>query len=77
MQKETRIHLIHSAFMAKYIKQEMIDLSGKGEEKIYYRMQSEGNIGFREFAQFVGKQNNVMNRALVESVLTYAADAMA
>ena len=28
--------------MAKYIKQEMIDLSGKGEEKIYYRMQSEG-----------------------------------
>jgi predicted histone-like DNA-binding protein len=63
--------------MAKYIKQEMIDLSGKGEEKIYYRMQSEGNIGFREFAQFVGKHNNVMNRALVESVLTYAADAMA
>ena len=63
--------------MAKYIKQEMIDLSGKGEEKIYYRMQSEGNVGFREFAQFVGKHNNVMNRALVESVLTYAADAMA
>ena len=63
--------------MAKYIKQEMIDLSGKGEEKIYYRMQSEGNIGFKEFAQFVGKHNNVMNKALVESVLTYAADAMA
>ena len=63
--------------MAKYIKQEMIDLSGKGEEKIYYRMQSEGNVGFKEFAQFVGKHNNVMNRALVESVLTYAADAMA
>ena len=63
--------------MAKYIKQEMIDLSGKGEEKIYYRMQSEGNVGFKEFAQFVGKHNNVMNKALVESVLTYAVDAMA
>ena len=27
--------------MAKYIKQEMIDLSGKGEEKAYYRLQPE------------------------------------
>lgn len=63
--------------MTKYIKQEMIDLSGQGEEKIYYRMKSEGNIDFKEFAQFVGKHNNMINRALVESVLTYATDAMA
>ena len=63
--------------MAKYIKQEMIDLSGKGEEKAYYRMQSEGNIGFKEFAQFVGKNNHVMNRALVENVLSCAMESMA
>ena len=37
--------------MAKYIKQEMVDLSGKGEEKIYYRLQTERNINFTELAQ--------------------------
>ena len=63
--------------MAKYIKQEMIDLSGKGEEKVYYRMQSEGNIGFKEFAQYVGRHNNVMNKALVENVMAYAMESMA
>ena len=35
--------------MAKYIKQEMKDLSGKGEEKVYYRLQTERNINFKEF----------------------------
>ena len=34
--------------MAKYIKQEMNDLSGKGEEKVYYRLQTERNISFNE-----------------------------
>jgi predicted histone-like DNA-binding protein len=63
--------------MAKYIKQEMIDLSGKGEEKAYYRMQSEGNIGFKEFAQFVGKNNHVMSKVLVENVLSCAMESMA
>ena len=30
--------------MTKYIKQEMVDLSGKGEEKVYYRTMYNGNI---------------------------------
>ena len=63
--------------MAKYIKQEMIDLSGNGKEKVYYRMQSEGNISFKKFAQIVGKHNKLMNKALVESVLINAADTLA
>ena len=63
--------------MAKYIKQEMVDLGGKGEEKAYYRMQSEGNVGFKEFAQFVGKNNHVMSKALVENVLSCAMESMA
>lgn len=63
--------------MAKYIKQEMIDLSGQGEEKIYYRLKTEGNIGFKELAEYVGRHNNLMNRGLVENVMAHVVDAMA
>ena len=63
--------------MAKYIKQEMLDLSGKGEEKIYYRMKTEGNISFKEFAKEVNKHNSMMNRGLVENVITNAMDVLA
>lgn len=30
--------------MAKYIKQQMSDLNGKGEDKSYYRIQKYGNV---------------------------------
>lgn len=63
--------------MAKYIKQEMLDLSGKGEEKIYYRMKTEGNISFKDFAKEVNKHNSMMNRGLVENVITNAMDVLA
>ena len=63
--------------MAKYIKQEMIDLSGKGEEKIYYRLQTERNIGFDEFAQEIESRHEIMNRGLVKNVMTHVVDAMA
>ena len=62
--------------MAKYIKQEMIDLSGQGEEKIYYRLKTERNIGFKELAEYVGRHNNLMNRGLVENVMAHVVDAM-
>ena len=35
--------------MAKYIKQEMNDLNGKGETKAYYRLQTTRNIDATEF----------------------------
>lgn len=63
--------------MAKYIKQEMIDLSGKGEEKIYYRLQTERNIGFDELAQEIELRHRIMNRGLVKNVMTHVVDAMA
>lgn len=63
--------------MAKYIKQEMIDLSGKGEEKIYYRLQTERNIGFDELAQEIELRHRVVNRGLVKNVMTHVVDAMA
>ena len=53
--------------MAKYIKQEMIDLSGKGEEKVYYRLQTERNIDFKELTQQIEEHHNLMNRGLVNS----------
>ena len=63
--------------MAKYIKQEMIDLSGKGEEKVYYRLQTERNIDFNELAQQIEEHHNLMNRGLVKSVMAYMVDEMA
>ena len=63
--------------MAKYIKQEMIDLSGKGEEKIYYRLQTERNIDFNELAQEIELRHGNINRGLVKNVMTHVVDAMA
>lgn len=63
--------------MAKYIKQEMVDLSGKGEEKIYYRLQTERNIDFTELAQQIEQHHNLMNRGLVMNVMSHIVDEMA
>ena len=63
--------------MAKYIKQEMIDLSGKGEEKVYYRLQSERNIDFKALAEYVGRHNGMMSKGLVINVMEHVVDAMA
>ena len=63
--------------MAKYIKQEMIDLSGKGEERVYYRLQTERNIDFKELTQQIEEHHNLMNRGLVNSVMAYVVDEMA
>ena len=63
--------------MAKYIKQEMNDLSGKGEKKVYYRLQTERNIGFDELVQEIESRHGMMNRGLVKNVMTHIVDAMA
>ena len=63
--------------MAKYIKQEMNDLSGKGEEKVYYRLQTERNISFNELTQQIEEHHGMMNRGLVKNVMTHVVDTMA
>ena len=63
--------------MAKYIKQEMTDLSGKGEEKVYYRLQTERNIDFKALAEYVGHHNGMMSKGLVINVMEHVVDAMA
>lgn len=63
--------------MAKYIKQEMSDLSGKGEEKVYYRMKIKRNIDTKEFAAEVNRYNSMMNKALVENVMVNSMEVLA
>ena len=63
--------------MAKYIKQEMTDLSGKGEEKVYYRLQSKRNIDFEELTEHVGRHNGMMSRGLIVNVMEHVVDVMA
>ena len=63
--------------MAKYIKQEMNDLNGKGKEKVYYRLQTERNISFNEFTQQIEQHHGIMHRGLVKNVMTHVVDAMA
>ena len=55
----------------------MIDLSGKGEEKVYYRLQTERNIDFKELTQQNEEHHNLMKRGLVNSVMAYVVDEMA
>lgn len=63
--------------MAKYIKQEMTDLSGKGEEKVYYRLQSQRNIDFTELAEYIARHRGMMTKGLIMNVMEHVVDAMA
>ena len=75
--KKINNHLIHLTFMAKYIKQEMIDLSGKSKGKVYYRLQTKRNIDFDEFTRIIESYYGIMNRGLVKNVMIHVVDTMA
>ena len=55
--------------MAKYIKQEMPDIAGKGENAVYYRMQTERNIGAAEFIEKVASSGTGLSEGAVTHVL--------
>ena len=55
--------------MAKYIKQEMPDIAGKGEHQVYYRMQTERNIGAAEFVEEVTGLGTGLSEGAVTHVL--------
>ena len=63
--------------MAKYIKQEMNDLTGSGEKRAYYRMKIERNVDMDEFMERVAYPGSGLNRATVAHVLVSAADELA
>lgn len=63
--------------MANYIKQEMTDFSGEGKKKMYYRLQTKGNIDFKEFTAKIAQRNPMMGRGLVENVMSNVVDVLA
>ena len=62
--------------MAKYIKQEMTDLHGKGTTQAYYRMQIYRNMGFDEFVERCTRHGG-MQRSAVVGVLTHVCHELA
>lgn len=63
--------------MAKYIKQEMSDLDGKGEKRMFYRMKIEENIDADSFMDQVSYPGSGLSRSSVVSVMTAVAEQMA
>ena len=55
--------------MVKYIKQEMPDMTGKGETRAYYRIRSVGNIDTREFIRLVSQAGGGLSEGSVLHVL--------
>lgn len=63
--------------MPKYIKQELPDLRGTGEKKIYYRLKTERNIDFKHFVQSLNRVNNGISEADAIRVLLASAEHLA
>ena len=63
--------------MAKYIKQEMPDIAGKGENAVYYRMQTERNIGAAEFVEKVAGLGTGLSEGAVAHVLEQMTQTLA
>lgn len=63
--------------MARYITQEMNDLDGKGEKRVYYRMKIEENIDANQFMDEIAYPGSGLSRASVVSVMTAVAEQLA
>lgn len=63
--------------MAKYIKQEMPDIAGKGEHQVYYRMQTERNIDAAEFVEEVAGLGTGLSEGAVTHVLEQMVQTIA
>lgn len=68
---------LYTAVMARYITQEMSDLNGKGEKRVYYRMKIEENIDSNQFMDEIAFPGSGLSRASVVSVMTAVAEQMA
>lgn len=63
--------------MAEYIKQEMSDLDGSGERRVFYRMKTYHNINAREFVSKLARPGSGLSEGNVLHVLTTLADELA
>ena len=68
---------LYTASMARYIKQEMSDLNGKGEKRVFYRMKIEENIDSNQFMDEIATPGSGLSRASVVSVMTAVAEQLA
>lgn len=63
--------------MAKYIKQEMPDISGTGEKKCYYRMENAGNVSTAEFIRHICSHAQGLTEGGLLHALTALTEEMA
>ncbi len=63
--------------MAKYIKQEMIDLNGSGEQKVFYRIKTRQNLNAKQFIDKLIHPGSGLTEGNVMHVLTAMADELA
>ncbi len=64
--------------MAKYIKQQLPDLNGKGEDKSYYRIQKYGNVSTKELLHRIcDRGGSGLSRGTVINVLETVSDELA
>lgn len=68
---------LYTAGMARYITQEMSDLNGKGEKRVFYRMKIEENIDSNQFMDEIAYPGSGLSRASVVSVMTAVAEQLA
>lgn len=61
--------------LAKYIKQEMADMTGNGETKAYYRMKTIRNIGMEEFITWMTR-HGALSRGIAVAALTQAMETL-
>ncbi|MGL4519770.1 MAG: DNA-binding protein [Phocaeicola sp.] len=63
--------------MAKYIKQEMNDLRGSGENKVFYRLERAGNFTSSEFIKRISAPGTGVTEGTVMQVLSHVATELA
>lgn len=63
--------------MAKYIKQEVPDMQKTGEQKVFYRLKTERNIGFEEFIRKISSPGSGISRGEALRVMVTASEVLA
>lgn len=63
--------------MAEYIKQEMPDMTGKGEPACYYRMKIIKNVTMEDFIEQVAQPGSGLNPGTVKHVITQVSNKLA
>ncbi len=62
--------------MAKYIKKEIADLNGKGSTQAYYRMKTNGKLGFNEFLEHCHSQHGAFSESTLLGAITAFRDQL-